>query len=62
MTLLMGMRASEVVNRVTRDVDDGGRLLWIPEAKTRTALDAGHLGGRHRRDRRRRSRAHQAKS
>src|SRR5262249_31474877 len=34
MTLLMGMRASEVIQRVARDVDDGGRLLWIPDSKT----------------------------
>jgi integrase len=34
MTLLMGMRASEVADRVVRDLDDGGRLLWIPRAKT----------------------------
>lgn len=34
MTLLLGMRASEVVSRQVRDVDDGGRLLWIPHSKT----------------------------
>jgi integrase len=32
--LLMGMRASEITSRVTRDLDDGGQLLWIPETKT----------------------------
>lgn len=32
--LLLGMRASEVVERVVRDLDDEGRLLWIPVAKT----------------------------
>jgi integrase len=32
--LLMGMRASEITTRVVRDLDDGGSLLWIPEAKT----------------------------
>ena len=37
MTLLMGLRASEVISRTVRDLDDNGRLLWIPEAKT----DAG---------------------
>ena len=31
--LLMGMRCSEVVSRVVRDLDDEGRLLWIPELK-----------------------------
>jgi integrase len=34
MCLLMGLRTSEVVERVVRDVDDDGRLLWVPEAKT----------------------------
>lgn len=34
MTLLLGMRAGEVVSRVVRDLDDEGRLLWIPDAKT----------------------------
>ena len=32
--LYLGMRAGEVVNIRRRDVDDGGRLLWIPDAKT----------------------------
>ncbi len=35
--LLMGLRASEIVSRTVRDLDDGGRLLWIPDSKT----DAG---------------------
>ena len=34
MTLLMGMRCSEIVTRVVRDLDDEGRLLWIPDSKT----------------------------
>jgi integrase len=34
MCLSMGMRCSEVVNRVVRDLDDAGRLLWIPDSKT----------------------------
>jgi integrase len=34
MTLIMGMRAGEVVSRVVRDIDDDGKLLWIPDAKT----------------------------
>lgn len=34
MCLVMGMRCSEVVSRVVRDLDDGGRLLWIPDSKT----------------------------
>lgn len=32
--LLLGMRCSEVVERVCRDVDDEGRILWIPCSKT----------------------------
>lgn len=34
MALLLGMRASEIVSRVVRDLDDDGRLLWIPDSKT----------------------------
>lgn len=34
MCLLMGMRCSEVVSRIVRDLDDEGRLLWIPDSKT----------------------------
>jgi integrase len=34
MALVMGMRASEIVSRVGRDLDDDGRLLWIPDSKT----------------------------
>lgn len=34
--LLLGMRASEIISRVVRDVDDDGRLLWIPDSKTET--------------------------
>ena len=33
-TLVMGLRAGEVVSRVVRDLDDGGQLLWIPDSKT----------------------------
>lgn len=33
-TVLMGLRCSEIVSRVVRDLDDGGRLLWIPDSKT----------------------------
>jgi len=32
--LLMGMRANEIVSRVVRDLDDEGRLLWIPDSTT----------------------------
>jgi integrase len=34
MTLLMGLRCSEVVGRVVRDLDLGGTVLWIPDSKT----------------------------
>ena len=34
MTLLMGLRCSEVVGRVVRDLDQGGTVLWIPDSKT----------------------------
>jgi integrase len=34
MTLLLGMRCIEVVSRTVRDLDDDGRLLWIPDSKT----------------------------
>lgn len=32
--LYLGTRASEVTDRVVRDLDDAGRVLWIPVAKT----------------------------
>ena len=32
--MVMGMRANEIVSRVVRDLDDDGRLLWIPDSKT----------------------------
>lgn len=31
MALLMGLRATELVSRVVRDVDDRGRVLWVDE-------------------------------
>lgn len=34
--LLLGSRASEIVRRDVRDLDDGGALLWIERAKTPT--------------------------
>lgn len=36
-TLYMDLRCKEIITRVVRDLDDGGRLLWIPDSKT----DAG---------------------
>jgi integrase len=33
-TLLMGLRASEIINREARDLDAGGTVLWIPTSKT----------------------------
>lgn len=38
MALLMGLRAHEIVERTARDLDDGGRLLWIPKSKTRAGV------------------------
>jgi integrase len=32
--LTLGLSASEVTKRVVRDLDDGGRLLWVEKAKT----------------------------
>jgi integrase len=34
MTLLLGLRASEIITRQVRGVDDDGRSLWIPSSKT----------------------------
>lgn len=34
MTVELGMRASEIAGVVVRDLDDGGALLWIDDAKT----------------------------
>lgn len=34
LALLTGARASEVTDRVVRDVDDGGAILWVSGAKT----------------------------
>lgn len=34
LALVMGMRANEIVSRVVRDLDDDGKLLWIPDSKT----------------------------
>ncbi len=35
--LLLGLRASEVLQRPVRDVDDGGGVLWISRGKTRNS-------------------------
>ena len=37
LALMLGMRASEVLCRTVRDLDDGGRVLWIPRGKTDNA-------------------------
>lgn len=34
LAVFLGLRASEVVSRTVRDLDDGGTLLWIPCSKT----------------------------
>ena len=33
-SLLMGLRASEIIERTVRDLDDQGRLLWVTKSKT----------------------------
>jgi integrase len=38
MALLMGMRATEIVERTIRNLDDDGRLLWITDAKTQAGV------------------------
>ena len=35
--LLLGLRSGEVLDRVAADVDDDGRVLWIPHGKTDNA-------------------------
>lgn len=35
--LVLGARSSEILSRQVRDVDDGGRVLWIPDGKTKNA-------------------------
>lgn len=35
--MAMGLRSSEIVERAVRDVDDGGKLLWVPYGKTDNA-------------------------
>ena len=37
MALMLGMRASEVLCRIVRDLDDAGRVLWITRGKTDNA-------------------------
>lgn len=48
LTLLLGLRAGEVVSRLVRDVDDEGRLFWVPDSKTeagRRKVEVPELGG-----------------
>jgi len=37
LALTMGLRTSEVLDRVVRDLDDSARYLWIDEGKTKSA-------------------------
>ena len=37
LALMLGMRASEVLCRIVRDLDDSGRILWITRGKTDNA-------------------------
>lgn len=32
--LILGVRASELLDRTPRDIDDAGRLFWVPSSKT----------------------------
>lgn len=43
MALMLGMRASEVLCRTVRDLDDGGRVLWITKGKTDNARRRLHV-------------------
>jgi integrase len=38
LALLTGMRASEITSLTCRDIDDGGRLVWIRKAKTKRGV------------------------
>lgn len=35
MSLLMGLRTTEITERTAREVDDAGKLLWISDSKTK---------------------------
>lgn len=35
-SLLCGLRSQEIVDLQVRDVDDGGRVLWVADSKTKT--------------------------
>ena len=35
--IYLGLRQGEVVDRVARDIDDNGRVLWVPSGKTKNA-------------------------
>jgi integrase len=35
--LMLGLRTSEVLERQVRDLDDGGRVFWVPSGKTKNA-------------------------
>lgn len=37
LALTMGLRTSEILNRVVRDVDDGGQYLWVDAGKSAKA-------------------------
>lgn len=40
-SLILGMRATEIVSRVARDLDDGGKLLGIPDSVGNICRPAG---------------------
>ena len=40
LVMYLGLRQGKVAARVARDIDDDGRLLWIPSGKTKNAKPA----------------------
>lgn len=38
MAVMLGLRATEIVERVVRDLDDEGRILWITSSKTQRGI------------------------
>jgi len=43
LTLLVGLRASEITGLTARDLDDDGRVLWVSEAKTQAGKRTLHV-------------------
>jgi integrase len=49
MALPMGMRVSEIAERIVRNLDDDGRLLWITDAKTQAGVRRLQVPDEHHR-------------